>query len=133
MNKAHINLLRESYSDICEQYLKAFCDNYNLRYEKDAWVANETGTIACVGNEFFDFHDVVKYSVDNQLCDYDDLMQWYDYTLFAHEYNQTIPNFQSWSRGCPRLSKEEQERLINLKKDFDDAVKEYKERNKNPF
>lgn len=132
MNKAHIELLNKKYNDVCEEYLMAFCDNYNRVYEHDSWVAGDAGTIACVSDYFFDFIDVIKYSVDNNLTDWDELIKWYDYTLFANEYNQTIPNFTAWHKGCPRLTNEEQERLIKLKKDFEDTIEEYKNKT-NPF
>ena len=132
MNKAHRELLNKKYNDVCEEYLMAFCDNYNKVYERDSWVAGDAGTIACVSDYFFDFIDVIKYSVDNNLTDWDELIKWYDYTLFANEYNQTIPNFTAWHKGCPRLTNEEQERLIKLKKDFEDTIEEYKNKT-NPF
>ena len=128
MNKAHRDLLRQRYEDACEEYLKAFCDAYKLQYEKDSWVAGDVGTIACINEYFFDFDSVVKYAVDNDLHDYNDLVKWYDYCLFANEFNQTIPSFDAWSRGCPRLSKSEQQRLIDLRMDFNAAIKDYKER-----
>lgn len=127
-SKAHKDLLRQRYDEACEDYLKAFCDAYELQYESDSWVGGEVGTTTCINDYFFDFDGVVKYAVDNGLHDYNDLVEWYDYTLFAHNFNQTIPNFKAWSKGCPRLSKSEQQKLIKLKKDFDDAVKDYKER-----
>ena len=105
--------LKKQYKDVCEGYLKAFCEAYGARYEKDSWVAGDVGTIACVGENYFDFNEVVKYSVDNNLHDWDELMRWYDYTLFASEYKQTIPNWQSWVKGCPRLSETEQEKLVS--------------------
>lgn len=126
MNKAHIELLNKRYTEACEEYLKAFCDAYELQYEKDAWVAGNVGTIACAGDYYFDFTDVIKYAVDNNLSDWHELLQWYDYTLFANEYNQTIPNFPSWHKGCPRLSEQEQKHLIKLKEDLMDTINEYK-------
>ena len=128
MNKAHKELLNKRYADACEEYLKAFCDNYEHRYELDAWVAGEVGTIASIGDYFFDFNDVIKYAVDNNLTDWNELLEWYDYTLFALEYNQTIPNFKSWHKGCPRLTKEEQQKLIDLKENFEDVIKEYRKK-----
>lgn len=128
MNKAHIDLLNQRYNDACEEYLKAFCDTYGFQYEKDSWVSGDVGTITCVGDYFFDFNSVVKYAVDNNLHDYEDLAEWYNYCMFAHNFNQTVPNFASWSKGCPRLSKAEQQKLIDLRNDLDAAVKDYKER-----
>ena len=127
MNKTYIKQLEKRYSDTCEEYLKAFCKNYDRRYELDSWVAGDCGSIACVGDYFFDFNDVIKYAVDNNLTDWDEVVEWYDYTLFANEYNQTIPNFQSWHKGCPRLSKEEQKYLVSLKEMLDKAIKDYKD------
>ena len=128
MSKNYGNNLARRYKDICNEYLVAFCDNYNLSIDDDAWVAGDVGTIACLSDYYFDFHDVIKYAVDNDLHDWDDLIRWYDYSLFASEFNQTIPNFKSWCKGCPRLNEQEQQRLVNLKKDLQDAIKDYKER-----
>lgn len=138
MSKNYGNNLARRYKDICNEYLVAFCNNYDLRVETDdVWVAGDVGTIACLSDYYFDFHDVIKYAVDNDLHDWDDLIRWYDYTLFASEFNQTIPNFKSWCKGCPRLNEQEQQRLVNLKKDLQDAIKDYKERtnkqNNKPF
>ena len=116
------------YEEACEDYLKDFCDAYDVRYEEDSWVAGDVGTIACVADYYFDFNEVIKYSVDNDLHDWEELMRWYDYTLFANEYNQNVPNWQSWVKGCPRLSETEQEKLRNLKSDLEAAVKDYKQR-----
>ena len=127
MNKAHIQLLNQRYTEACEEYLKAFCESYELSYEEDSWVGDEVGTIAMVGDHYFDFNDVIKYAVDNQLRDYDELLEWEDYVLFAQEYNQTIPNFPSWHKGCPRLSKESQKHLRTLKERFEKAQKDYLE------
>ena len=133
MNKAHIKLLKENYEKACEEYLKAFCNAYEIQYDSDAWVAGDVGTIACVGEYYFDFNDVIKYAVDNNLKDWEELMEWYDYTLFAHEFNQSIPNFKSWHKGCPRLSKDAQKHLISLKERLDKTIQEYKENTNTTF
>lgn len=130
VSKKYTKQLNERYVDTCEEYLRAFCENYDIKYEQDAWVAGDVGTIACVNDYFFDFHDVIKYAVDNELTDWDEVVEWYDYTLFASEYQQTIPNFKSWHKGCPRLSKEAQQTLVKLKKDFEDTVELYKHQTK---
>lgn len=133
MNKAHIQLLNQRYEEVCEDYLKAFCKAYDLEYDNDSWVAGEVGTIACVSDHFFDFNDVIKFAVDNNLSDYDELLEWEDYLLFAHEYNLTLPNFKSWHNGCPRLILAERERLQELKADFENALQEYKKNTTQTF
>lgn len=127
ISKEHIRFLENSYKETCEDILIAFCNAYKMPYERDSWVGGDVGTIACVGDYFFDFHDVIKFCVFNSLDDWNELMEWYDYTLWANEYNQVIPNFESWHKGCPRIDKNAQEHLSELKKQFENAIKQYKE------
>lgn len=129
MSQSYAKSLRSRFRGICNEYVVEFCRLYKFAVEADdIWVADDAGTIACISDYYFDFNSVIKYAVDNQLSDRDDLLSWYDYSLFAREYNQTIPNFESWSKGCPRMSKEEQEKLIGLKRDLEDAVKDFKQK-----
>lgn len=115
------------YNAVCNEYVVAFCNAYGIALDtSDIWVAGDVGTIACIGDLFLDFNSVIKYAVDNDLKDYDELLRWYDYTLFASEFNQTIPNFDSWCKGCPRLSEKEQENLKSLKKSLFDAIESCK-------
>ena len=123
MNKAHIKLLKDSYADACEKYLQAFCANYEFQYESDAWVAGEVGTIANVGDYFFGF-DVIKYCVDNDLKDYIELLEWYDYTLNCGQLGLPTPNFESWHKKCPRLSDNKLEQLLAMKYDLEKEIKE---------
>lgn len=118
---------RELYSEACESYLIAFCAQYEFPYEPDAWVAGDVGTIAMVGDYYFDF-SVIKYAVDNSLTDHGELMEWYDYTIWASEFRQTIPNFSSWHMGCPRCSKEEMERINELSNSLRDFTNELKKK-----
>lgn len=123
MNKSHIKLLKDSYADACDKYLQAFCANYEFQYERDAWVANEVGTIANVGDYFFGF-DVIKYCVDNDLKDYNELLEWYDYTLNCGQLGLSTPNFESWHKGCPRVSDNKMEQLLAMKYDLEKEIKE---------
>lgn len=123
MKKAHIKLLKDSYADACEKYLQAFCANYEFQYEKNAWVANQVGTIANVGDYFFGF-DVIKYCVDNDLKDYIELLEWYDYTLNCGQLGLPTPNFESWHKKCPRLSDNKLEQLLAMKYDLEKEIKE---------
>lgn len=125
MEKEKAKQLATKYKDLCNEYVKTFCKLYELHYEEDSWVGNQVGSIVCLGDFYFDFQGVVKYAVDSCLHDFSDLMEWYDYTIWATSFSQPIPNFESWSKGCPRATKEQQQHLINLKREFEDAKKEY--------
>lgn len=132
MNKAHKELLKKNYEDACNSYLKALADAWEWDVDSYGfWIADCVGETFSYGdNMFIDMQDII-FCVENDVKEgeYD---EWQEYCLFAHEYNQTIPNFQSWHKGCPRLTAEEQKRLIDLKKDFEDTAKEYKNKT-NPF
>lgn len=125
MKKENIKQLAVRYENICNEYVKTFCELYELHYEQDCWVGGDIGSIVCLGDYFFDFQGVVKYAVDNGLNDFSDLMEWYYYTTWAASFNQPVPNFGSWSKGCPRATKEQQQHLINLKREFDETAAKY--------
>ena len=69
----------------------------------------------------------VKYSVDNNLMDWDELLRWYDYTLDAHELGLSIPNFRAWHKGCPRISDEKINELKSMRKELLNAIEEAKD------
>lgn len=101
-----IERLKTTYAQVCNDYLKKFCANYELPYEEDAWVAQDPGTIAAVA----DYHvsiDTIRYCVDNDLKDTHELLSWYDYCTEVYSLvddELPLPNFKSWHKGCPRLS-----------------------------
>ena len=124
--------IAKRYEAICNEYLVAFCANYELEYTlipEDVWVANEAGTIACIGDYFFDFYDVIKWSVDNDLHDWQTLIQWYDYTIDAFEFNLPVPNFKSWCKGYDKVSEEQIQRLRQLKKNLEEEIDNCKKKN----
>lgn len=125
MNKAHIELLKNEYDKICDEYLLAFCSNYDRRYTKDAWVSG-AGSIACIGDYYFDFKDVVKYCVDNNLTDFNEVVEWYDYSIDVASFGLDIPSFKDWHEGCPHLSNEQLDSLCEKRKELEDLVEQYK-------
>ena len=126
MSKPDKELLKSNYEDACNSYLKALADAWEWDVDSYGfWIADCVGETFSYGdNMFIDMQDII-FCVENDVKEgeYD---EWQEYCLFANEYNQNIPNFKAWHKGCPRLTNEEQERLIKLKKDFEDTIKEYK-------
>lgn len=118
--------IKDNFARACEEYLKALCLMFELPYERDAWVGNDVGTVASVGDYFFNM-DEIRYIVDNNLT-FDEYLQYYDYCLVACEYGITTPNFESWHKKCPRATKEDFANLRKAKENFDNLVKEIKER-----
>ena len=131
MNRSHIELLKNEYDRVCDEYLIAFCNNFDLPYEKDAWVAGNAGTVASIGDYYFDFNDVIKYCVDNNLTDFDEVLEWYDYRIDAESFGIETPNFPSWHKGCPRLTSEQLDNLCEKRKELNELVAQYKNNTKN--
>lgn len=116
-----MNELEKHYNAVCDEYLMRFCANYDLDGET-SWVADEYGGISIVGDYYFNF-EVVKYAVDNELTDTDELISWYDYTIDGYTYKFHCPNFKSWHEGCPRLSVEQINHIKELQARVDEAKK----------
>ena len=125
-SQSKINALKSTFNNVCDEYLRTFCENFELRYEQDSWVAGECGTIACVCDYYFDFQNVIKFCVDNNIKKWDVVLKWYDYTLDASELGISIPNFRSWYMGCPRLDDKTMKRLLTTKRDLEKQIEEFK-------
>ena len=118
--------LRLAYEAAVTNYLSAFMKQYDLSCDPEPWVGNEVGTIAEVGDYFFGFDDI-KRCVDEDVK-WEDLIEWYDYTMEAVPLGFNNINLKSWLMGAPRASKEEIERIKSLRNEIDDIVKNANEK-----
>lgn len=108
--------LKQRFAEIADEYLASFCRNYELEYDKDAWVGCDEGTIAMIGDFFVGFDDI-RYCVDNNVA-FDTWLEHYDYCLDAAELGLPLINLPSWCMGAPRASKEQVEHLRELHSDL---------------
>ena len=121
-------LAREYFVKGCNEYLRLFCEKHDFDYEeaKESWVANCVGDVTCVGDIFVGMQTIIA-DIEMDAPE-EEFIKWYDYNLVAHEFGFTTPNFDSWLRGCPRVSDEAFKKLQGLKNDLDDAILEEKAR-----
>lgn len=94
--------LRLAYEAACTNYLAAFMKQYDLTCDPEPWVGNEIGTVAEVGDYFFDFQDI-KRCVDEDVT-FDTLIEWYDYNIEVGILSLPTINLKSWLMGAPRIS-----------------------------
>jgi hypothetical protein len=115
---------REYFVKGCNEYLRLFCEKHDFDYEeaKDSWVANCVGDITCVGDIFVGMQTIIT-DIEMDAPE-EEFIKWYDYNLVAREFGFTTPNFDSWLRGCPRVSDETFKKLQGLKNDLDNAILE---------
>ena len=119
---------REYFVKGCNEYLRLFCEKHDYDYEeaKESWVANCVGDVTCVGDIFVGMQTIIT-DIEMDAPE-EEFIKWYYYNLVAHEFGFTTPNFESWLRGCPRVSEETFKKLQGLKNDLDDAIKEEKDK-----
>lgn len=124
INKA---ALKRTFEETAIGYLKLLCTDWELDEEYGYWIGDEIGGLYDLADGYVTItYDDMRFCVENDVSleEYND---WQNYCLFCHEYKQTIPNFKSWHRGCPRISKETRELLKKLKAEFEQACKEASE------
>ncbi|MCR4847377.1 MAG: hypothetical protein K5920_00800 [Bacteroidales bacterium] len=119
--------LRRAYDKACNDYLQAFCKLYELDFGADAWVGGDVGTVAMVGDYFFNFDDI-RLCVDNGVK-WKDLIEWYDYCAEALPLGLNGINLKSWLAGAPRSSKETIEKIKEIRRELDELIN--KENSKN--
>lgn len=100
--------LKSDYTNACNAYLKAFCEMYDFDYDPDFWV--EVGTIIEVGDYYVSI-STIRTAVD-QNAPIEEFFKWYDYCMDCGTLDIPSPNFDSWLRGCPRMSDEERRELM---------------------
>lgn len=110
--------LRLNYNAACNAYLAAFCEKHGYDYDPAAWVGNDPGGIAEVGDLFVSMADMLT-DIDRDAPE-EEYIKYYDYCLrvgsIANGELET-PNYDSWLRGCPRMDEEQLRRLEELQRD----------------
>ena len=114
--------LRLNYNAACNAYLAAFCEKHGYDYDPAAWVGNDPGGIAEVGDLFVSMADMLT-DIDRDAPE-EEYIKYYDYCMrvgaIANGELET-PNYDSWLRGCPRLDEEQFRRMEELQRNIRDA------------
>ncbi len=114
--------LRLNYNAACNAYLAAFCEKHGYDYEPDAWVGDDPGGIAEVGDMVVSMADILT-DIDRDAPE-EEYIKYYDYCMRVGSIcdgELVTPNYDSWLRGCPRIDKEQIARLDELRIGIRDA------------
>ncbi len=104
MNSYNANIemcsLKQRWRDVCNLYLKSFCDKHEYCYEPDMWVSDDPGTIICVSDMFVNMDDI-RYDVDNNIPK-EMFSKWYWKSLEVYELTgENFMNYKSFCKGAP--------------------------------
>jgi hypothetical protein len=92
MTEKEIKKLKKQYDNICNTYVKIFCEKQDMDFE--GWVGNDVGSIACCNDFFFDLHDIILDIDTNQEEGY--IINWYYDNLEIEDKNI---NYYSYIKG----------------------------------
>lgn len=98
--------IQEHWRDICQEYLKLFCDKHEYSFEDCFWVTDNYGTIACVSDMFISMENI-RYDIDNNI---EETMfeKWYWKAIEIFELTgQDFMNYESFCKGAPDIWTEE--------------------------
>ena len=102
--------LKDSWRELCDAYLRAFCEKHEYDYDDAYWVGDDPGTIACVADIFVGM-DEMRYDIDADVPE-ELFLKWYDYSLEVHEAEMNWRerhkvrefvhiNYPSFCKGAP--------------------------------
>lgn len=114
--------LQKCFNEVCNKYALQFAEKHE--YSFDGWVADKVGEVATMGDYSVDFREI-KYDIDNDI-DADEYVKYYDYCLEVTALNQTVPNYESWCKGCPRIPQEVLDKVQRFRHELNTLIQETK-------
>lgn len=127
ISEAVLHMLKENYEKACNGYLVELLNMWDLSHKYGWWAGDEAGSTYFYEDAFSVSMDDIIYIVSNQIP-YEEYLEWYEYTTWAIEFGQNVPNLKSWHLGCPRVDKETQKKIMDMKAEFDRLICETKEK-----
>jgi hypothetical protein len=117
-------MLRKQWEQACNGYLVELLRMWELDSYYGFWVGDETGGVYDYGDGMFTINmDDIIYCVLEDITR-EQYEEWQQYICDASEFNFNIPNLRSWMRGCPRATHEIFETLRQMKREYENVVKE---------
>lgn len=127
ITEGHKQLLREQFQKTANEYLTILLQMFEWDSYYGYW-SDGAGSLYCYAEDHVLTYDQIRFIVENDV-DYSVYLSWHDYCSWCRCFDFEQPNLPSWVKGCPRLTKEQMNHLDKLRKDFEDTVAAYKNKN----
>lgn len=119
--------MRKSFDKVCQQYVDALIEKWELSKPDTWWIANDVGGVLAFNDTgFLSLNDLI-FCIEEDVT-IEEYYEWSEYNMFAQEFHQNLINLSSWHKGWHGLPKDAQDKLRSLRNDLDVAVKDYKKR-----
>lgn len=108
----YFNRLKSNFRDICNRYLKEFCDKHDYDYRPEDWIGDMPGEIIEIADMFVSMNNI-RYDIDNNI-DPDLFPKWYWKGIELNQLGvEHWMNYPSFCKGAPDEWTEE--RIENLR------------------
>lgn len=121
VNKKRKIALRRKFEDVATACADALVAQWQLKKTYGYWVADDIGGVYCYGDYIFINLYEMLYCLEFGISE-EEFVEWQEYCIWAKEFRQNVPNLKAWHNGCPRCSRENQQRLIKMKQDMELAM-----------
>lgn len=92
--------IKDRWADICNEYLKKFCQKHKYNIDPYPWVGDNPGTVAMIGDLLVGMDDM-RYDIDNNIPE-DFFEKWYWKDLDVYELTKChYMNYSSFCMGAP--------------------------------
>lgn len=127
--------LKTRWSEICDEYLRVFCERHEYEYDPYMWVGSDPGTIIEVCDMFVSMENI-RYDVDNNI-DPELFHKWYWKSLELSQLGvEHWMNYPSYCKGAPdewteermQRLREANKRVEEAKRELQDEIDSYKQK-----
>lgn len=110
----HIERIKEQYKEVANKYLATFLDMFDWDSDNGFWINDDVFSgMYCYGTYYFIDYIDIMYIVNHNVAE-PVFNEWYEYTLWASEFDQPSPNIGAWVHGCPRATKDEMDEIERI-------------------
>ena len=122
MNKEQ---LKKNFENACNAYAMELCLQWDIDNRRCFWIGNEVGGVfEYEGDVHLNMGEII-YIVENNIT-IEEVYEWQDYCVKAHEYGFNLLNLRAWHRGAPRIPQETFEELDILKGALNEKIEKIK-------
>lgn len=105
------------YDQLCDEFVKVFCEKHDMDYAETSWAADEIGGTLEYGDYYIPYEDIITDLMMDAECDC--IWKYNEYILRCAFLGIKTPNYKSYLRGCPIVSDDKLCELESMKKDLE--------------